>query len=148
VNRILPFPGPLHDDPTPEVYALVGPVASWALDKYPAKDLCRAQLAAAVEGLELGDYDRRVLEFLGGCDIPTIATVASLIGRAREAGRVTLAEVAAGATVDVIQLRVALRAITDAAATADAALTDEGADRQSIAEHLIHVIGGALRGDR
>jgi hypothetical protein len=49
---------------------------------------CRAALAEAFAGVELGAYDRRVIEWLAGWDCPTVATVASLVIRAREAGGV------------------------------------------------------------
>jgi hypothetical protein len=43
-------------------------------------------LHEAVRGLPLGAYDEDVLEWLAGCDWPTVATIASLIDRARRAG--------------------------------------------------------------
>jgi hypothetical protein len=43
-------------------------------------------LAAALAGIELGAWDRRILEWLAGWDACTVLTVASWIARAREAG--------------------------------------------------------------
>ncbi len=40
-------------------------------------------LLAALEGVELGAYDRRVVRWLAGWDVPTAATVISLLWRAR-----------------------------------------------------------------
>lgn len=45
----------------------------------------RAALLAALEGVELGAYDRRILTWLAGWDVPTAATVISLLWRARRA---------------------------------------------------------------
>lgn len=42
-----------------------------------------AALSAPLRGIELGAYDRRILDWLAGYDIPTIGTVASLLHRAR-----------------------------------------------------------------
>jgi hypothetical protein len=43
-------------------------------------------LAGVLAGIELGAWDRRVLEWLAGLDACTVLTVASWIVRAREAG--------------------------------------------------------------
>jgi hypothetical protein len=45
----------------------------------------RAALLAALEGVELGAYDQRLLTWLAGWDVPTAATVISLLWRARHA---------------------------------------------------------------
>lgn len=42
-------------------------------------------LLAPLAGIELGTYDRCILDWLAGWDIPTMATVASLLHRARAA---------------------------------------------------------------
>jgi hypothetical protein len=42
-------------------------------------------LLAALDGVELGAYDRRILTWLAGWDVPTAATVVSLLWRARHA---------------------------------------------------------------
>lgn len=46
-----------------------------------------AALREPLEGVELGAYDERIIEWLAGWDIPTIGTVVSLLHRARRAGR-------------------------------------------------------------
>jgi hypothetical protein len=43
-------------------------------------------LAGVLAGIELGDWDRRVVGWLAGLDTATALTVASWIARAREAG--------------------------------------------------------------
>lgn len=63
-----PLPGPIDEAP------------------WPPETEARAMLTTAVEGLPLGDYDRRILAWVEGWDSPTIATLASIIGRARQAG--------------------------------------------------------------
>lgn len=47
-------------------------------------DQARAMLAAAVLGMDLGEYDRRILAWLSGWDQPTVAATASIIHRARQ----------------------------------------------------------------
>ncbi|MGH3686947.1 MAG: hypothetical protein ACRDRU_24775 [Pseudonocardiaceae bacterium] len=42
-------------------------------------------LLAALSGVELGAYDRRILHWLAGWDVPTAATMVSLLWRARHA---------------------------------------------------------------
>jgi hypothetical protein len=61
-----PLPGPLHERPKVRL------------------DEARAMLAAAVLGMELGDYDRRILAYLASDDYPTVAAIASSIHRARQ----------------------------------------------------------------
>lgn len=43
-------------------------------------------LLTALHGVELGDYDRRIVQWLGGWDAAVVETVVSLIYRARQAG--------------------------------------------------------------
>lgn len=43
-------------------------------------------LLEALDGVELGEYDRRIVEWLAGWDTSVVGTVASLIYRARQAG--------------------------------------------------------------
>jgi len=45
----------------------------------------RAALLAALEGVELGAYDERVLEWLASWDVPVVAVVVSLLLRVRKA---------------------------------------------------------------
>lgn len=47
----------------------------------------RAALLEALGGVELGDYDRRIIEWLAKWDVPTIGAVVSLLYRARQAER-------------------------------------------------------------
>lgn len=46
----------------------------------------RAALAEAFEGVELGAYDHSIIDWLAGLDTPTVATLASLVIRARKVG--------------------------------------------------------------
>jgi hypothetical protein len=46
-----------------------------------------AVLAGALDGVELGAWDRRVVRWLTELDTPTLVTVASWIARARAAGQ-------------------------------------------------------------
>ena len=43
-------------------------------------------LAAVLAGIELGAWDRQIVQWLAGLDACTVLTVASLIARARAAG--------------------------------------------------------------
>jgi hypothetical protein len=45
-----------------------------------------AVLADVLGGIELGVWDRRILQWMAGWDTCTVLTVASWIARAREAG--------------------------------------------------------------
>jgi len=45
----------------------------------------RAALVAALEGVELGAYDERVLDWLASWDVPIVAAVVSLLLRVRKA---------------------------------------------------------------
>jgi len=62
-----------------------------------------ADLAAALSGVELGLYDRRIVEWLAGWEPSTVAVVCGLISRAR------------GASLDAAQLAAVLDALDDAA---------------------------------
>lgn len=50
----------------------------------------RGALLQAVDGVELGAYDRRIIDWLAGWDVPTVAVVVSLLHRARAAGAAEL----------------------------------------------------------
>jgi hypothetical protein len=45
----------------------------------------RAALLAALDGVQLGAYDQRILHWLAGWDVPVVAAVVSLLWRARHA---------------------------------------------------------------
>jgi len=62
--------GPIERDPIEAYRGLTFPQVQLLLDE-------------AVDGLPIGAYDTRILEWLKGQDQPTIITVASLLVRAR-----------------------------------------------------------------
>jgi len=69
-----------------------GPLAEGSLARAPGGPLLsepqrRALLAQALAGVALGAHDRRVLDWLAGWEPTTVRTLASLLGRARAAGR-------------------------------------------------------------
>ena len=70
-RQVVPLPGPLHVDPTGEVANLV---------------TARRMLGEALADVERGTWDDRIVAWLTGKDIAVIATVASLLRRAWEAG--------------------------------------------------------------
>jgi hypothetical protein len=82
---VLPLPGPLEEDPTGEVYELAGPDAHNPRTNRPL-ELSRTMLRTALVDVERGAYDERIIAWLAGWDVSTIATVASLFCRCYEAG--------------------------------------------------------------
>jgi hypothetical protein len=80
-----PIPtGPLEVEPPP-------------LNGYPTRAERRAWLDHVLRGVQLGAHDERMVEWLAGCDEPTVQTVASWIERARAAERAAFgAEVVRG----------------------------------------------------
>ena len=66
--------------------ALLPPLAGPLNDRPRVSDPAdaRAMLAAAVLGMDLGQYDRRIVAWLSGWDQPTVAAIASIIHRARQ----------------------------------------------------------------
>ncbi|MET7714666.1 hypothetical protein [Streptomyces sp. NPDC005407] len=54
---------------------------------YSPQAMQRAALYAELDsaGVELGTYDRRIVDWIAGWDYPTVATIASLIRRAGHA---------------------------------------------------------------
>lgn len=87
VRPVLPLAGPLEEDPTNAVEFLAAE-PSRILDGVQDRALAmaRTMLASAVVDLERGAWDERVIEWLAGKDVSVIATVASLLRRAFEAG--------------------------------------------------------------
>jgi hypothetical protein len=61
--------------------SVCGPAGTLAADH-------QAALSDALHGVELGAYDRRIVGWLAGCDVPTVGTVCSWLHRAHAAGRV------------------------------------------------------------
>ncbi|HZZ51176.1 MAG TPA: hypothetical protein VFE65_30150 [Pseudonocardia sp.] len=53
----------------------------------PDKVRFRAALDEALTGVQLGAYDERILDWVALWDTPTVAVIASLLHRARQAGR-------------------------------------------------------------
>lgn len=49
----------------------------------------RAAIMEALEGVELSDYDRRMIDHFANWDTPTIGFLTSLLYRTRQAGRDT-----------------------------------------------------------
>lgn len=66
--------GPIDDEP---VSAIVGDPLE------PAAHARLHALAVALAGVELGDYDRRIVDWLAGWESSTVATVCSWLGRVR-----------------------------------------------------------------
>jgi hypothetical protein len=62
-----------------------GPVEAPPRGFVPQAEQARI-LAGVLAGIELGAWDRRIVEWLAGWDTCTTLTVASLIARARAAG--------------------------------------------------------------
>ena len=80
-----PPPPGRHDHP-PEMARLPGgPVEAPPRGFIPPAEQAQI-LAGVLAGIELGAWDRRIVEWLAGWDTCTALTVASLIDRARAAG--------------------------------------------------------------
>jgi hypothetical protein len=62
-----------------------GPVQAPPRGFVPPAEQARI-LAAVLAGIELGAWDRQIVQWLAGLDACTVLTVASLIARARTAG--------------------------------------------------------------
>lgn len=65
-----------------------GPIDSDPVDYYRGRDLADLPplIDEALIGIELGSYDRRIVDWLKGWDQPTIVAIASLLHRGRAAG--------------------------------------------------------------
>ena len=75
--------GPLGHEPV----SVHVPFVSYPGSQYRHEDAeeRRTALLAALDGVELGAYDRRIVHWLAGWDVPTAAAVVSLLWRARHA---------------------------------------------------------------
>jgi hypothetical protein len=135
VTGAVPLPGPIEELPLSAVTDVQA----------------RAMLGQALAGVELGGFDREALEYLADRDTRVTTVVASLLRRAWAAGvedgkSERLDEVVAVATArhDLRVLRDRVLSLVD---QADAALADEHADRQPVAELLIANVRAAVAGD-
>ncbi|MFJ9542374.1 hypothetical protein ACIRPX_34650 [Streptomyces sp. NPDC101225] len=72
----------MYDAPQPDPIS-DGPIET-APRGFVGHKVQRADLLAELNaaGVELGAYDRRIIDWLAGWDYPTVATIASLIRRA------------------------------------------------------------------
>lgn len=68
-----------------EPHSVMPPHDQYRLDSV-SRVVFHGQLLEALNGVELGAYDRRVVEWLAGWDVPTVAVVVSLFHRVRVAG--------------------------------------------------------------
>jgi hypothetical protein len=73
---------PLMSDPTG--YAPAGPLEKTPSGPYNDPSKRHEAFAAALAGVELGTYDRCIIDWMCGLDDSTCRTVISLIWRARE----------------------------------------------------------------
>lgn len=71
--------------PTPPAVPEFGPIHTPPTGFRPDHEQYAA-LLAPLGGIELGDYDDTILRWLAGWDWSTVATVVSLLHRARAAG--------------------------------------------------------------
>jgi hypothetical protein len=78
--------GPFHTDREALAASLYHQQCRSSNTGVPITALNLADLAAALSGVELGTYDRQIVEWLAGWDPPTVAVVCGLITRARAAG--------------------------------------------------------------
>lgn len=72
----------------PDFQIPVGPIEEPPWAGMPGGEATyRAALDAVFSGVELGAYDRRIIAWLAGWDTPTVATLCSLVMRARAVSR-------------------------------------------------------------
>ena len=108
-----------------------------------------AQLTAAVSGIELGAYDRRIIDWLADYEPATVAVICGLISRARDASSqsadlgLALDAIIAAAGPDPAReaAEFAARRADEIAAAGEWALQDELADRQAALEQLVREAG-------
>jgi hypothetical protein len=67
--------------------SVFAPFVSYPAGRYRPEDAAerRAALMAALGWVELGAYDQRIVRWLLDCEVPVVATVISLLWRARHA---------------------------------------------------------------
>lgn len=111
LRPVLPLPGPLEVDPTAAVYELAGPAPD-AEFGMPLQ-LARAMLASAVVDVQRGAFDERILTWLAGWDVATVATVASLLRRCWQAGAAAGRQEVLDERPIVQHLRASLAALED-----------------------------------
>lgn len=72
--------------PSGSLHLPKGPIETDPIDVYSGRTLSEVEnlLEEAVAGIDLGAYDRRIVDWLKGWDQPTIVVIASLLRRARE----------------------------------------------------------------
>lgn len=90
---VLPLPGPLDQDPTTVLVRMAAPraaaVGQLVDSTDPGRQVARQMLTTAVAGLPRGMWDEQILRWLAGRDVSLVATVASLLRRAWQAGIAT-----------------------------------------------------------
>jgi hypothetical protein len=80
----------------PSGYAPAGPLETSPGGPYADPSKRRIAFAGALNGVELGEYDERVISWLAGLDDPTCRTLVSLIWRARKAAQAVVLDIAKG----------------------------------------------------
>jgi hypothetical protein len=76
---------------SPDDYVPDGPVGTAPYKGFCPPEIRREACAAVLEGVHMGAYDERMIEWLIGWDDPTCRTIASLMWRCRLAGAAGLA---------------------------------------------------------
>lgn len=70
----------------PNAYVPPGPLGQAPGGGHQPREVRAGALGDVLAGIELGDYDRRMIEWLTGLDDPTCRAFASIMWRCREAG--------------------------------------------------------------
>ena len=70
---------------TPHEYIPPGPIEVAPYEGYREPEVRREALAAVLQGVPMGAYDRRIVDWLAGWDDTTCRTIASLMYRCRQA---------------------------------------------------------------
>jgi hypothetical protein len=122
--------GPFSDEREARAaaHAAVAPEAGWSILRGPQNRLL-LERACKATGVELGAYDRRILDWLAGYEDSICAVVAGLVARAHAAGAASAQSRSSAAQLEEIRLVLAC-------------FDWETSDRQFALEQIADIVDG------